>query len=147
MKRPARSTFKKPRLVNSLYRSRLEQRIADQLTKAGVPFDYESKTIKYTVPSREARYTGDFFPKNASPIVIEGKGYFRDAKEREKFILLKAQHPDMDLRIVFQNAKLPIYKGSPTTYAMWAETNGIMWADGGVIPDSWIKEMKDAQKV
>jgi len=31
-------------------------------------------------------------------------------------------------------------------YAKWATDNGFLWADKGVIPPEWIKEMKQQQK-
>jgi hypothetical protein len=61
---------------------------------------------------------------------------------RQRLILAKQQNPALDIRIVFENASLPINKGSPTTYAKWAEDHGFKWADKGVVPASWIKEMK-----
>ena len=39
-------------------------------------------------------------------------------------ILLKEQHPELDIRIVFQDMKKPIYRGSKTTYAKWATDHG-----------------------
>lgn len=134
-----------PALLLSPYRSRLEEKIAAQLTKAGIKFVYEGEKLRYTVPKRETKYTPDF-PITSSkpcPIVIEAKGRFRTAAERQKLILVREQHPDIDLRIVFQKASNPIYKGSKTTYAMWAESHGIPWADGGTIPLTWIQEMTD----
>jgi hypothetical protein len=43
---------------------------------------------------------------------------------------------------VFQNANAKIYKGSKTTYAKWAEDHDFKWADKGIVPASWIKELK-----
>lgn len=140
-----RRTSKKPLLIRSLYRSKLEERIASQLEKAGVPFHYEACKLSYVVPSRNARYTPDFplGDKKAPKIVIEAKGRFRTTAERQKLVLVREQNPDLDLRIVFQNAELPLYKGSPTSYAKWADSHGILWADNGIVPPSWIEEMKD----
>lgn len=136
---------KKPVLIRSVYRSRLEERIARQLEGAGVPFHYESQKIGYVVPARKARYTPDFplGDKQSPKIFIEAKGRFRTTAERQKLVLVREQNPDLDLRIVFQNAKLPLYKGSRTTYAKWADSHDILWADNGIVPDSWIKEMID----
>jgi len=141
-----KTTTSKPVLYQNRYRSHLEERIAGQLERAGLHFDYEGEKISYVVPARKARYTPDFpvpYKAKKAKIYIEAKGRFRTAQERQKLILVREQNPDIDLRIVFQKANNPIYKGSPTTYAMWAESHGIKWADGGVIPEAWIKELKD----
>ena len=139
MKRQTRSTSKgRAVLYKARYRSRLEERIADQLDEAGVKFEYENRKVKYTVPARHATYTPDFDLKK---FLIEAKGYFRSASDRQKLVLVRKDNPDIDLRLVFQKANNPIYKGSPTTYAKWAEDHGFKWADGGVIPDEWLKEI------
>jgi len=143
---------KRPVLVEARYRSRLEQKVADQLDDAGVPYDYESQWVRYTVPPREAKYLPDFTIRNTK-ILIEAKGRFggfrsdsTGAQERQKLILLQEQHPDHDIRIVFQDAKKPIYKGSKTSYANWADKHGFTWADRGLVPASWIKELKTITK-
>lgn len=138
------SKVKRPVLLRASYRSRLEDRIATQLEEAGVPFDYEGYKIKYQVPARNARYTPDFplGPKGNPTIIIEAKGRFRTTADRQKLALVKEQHPDLDLRLIFQNANLPIYKGSPTTYAMWADSHGFKYADKGKVPEEWLSEIK-----
>ena len=143
MKRQTRSTSDgRAVLYKARYRSRLEERIADQLDDAGVSFGYENKKLKYTIPARNATYTPDF---DLGPFLVEAKGYFRSAADRQKLVLVKKDNPEADLRLVFQKASNPIYKGSPTTYAKWAEDHGFLWADGGVIPDEWIKELHDTK--
>jgi hypothetical protein len=119
----------------------LEERVAEQLEAAGCPFDYETEKLKYTVPARNATYTPDFILDKK--IYIETKGWLRSASERQKMVLVKQAHPDKDIRLVFQNAQNKIYKGSPTTYAKWAEDHGFPWADHGKIPEEWIKEALD----
>lgn len=125
--------------LESGFRSKFEERLAKQLEEAEVSFDYEREKFGYIVPARKATYTPDFFLPN--DIIIEGKGRFKTADERQKLILVKEAHPELDLRLLFQNAKLPIYKGSKTTYADWAESHGFLWADKR-IPEGWIKEAK-----
>ncbi len=130
------------------YRSDLEKRIAKQLEGAGVSFGYETLKVPFTVPAREAKYNPDF---ECGPIIIEAKGRFGHkgsggAEVRQRLILVKDQHPDMDLRIVFQDASKPIYKGSKTTYAKWAETHGFQWADKGVVPAEWLKEIQTTKR-
>lgn len=135
-KRSNRAAGKAPRLPHG-FRSGLEKRIADDLTSRGVKFDYEKTKIKYTVPEREASYTPDFVLLD-NGIIVEGKGIF-DAEDRQKHLLIKAQHPDLDIRFVFSRANAPIYKGSRTTHAMWAEQHGFTYAEK-LIPPAWLRE-------
>lgn len=144
----------KPALkLEPAYRSGLEKNIAAQLEAEGLSFEFEKHKFKYDVPARVSTYTPDF---KVGSIIIESKGAFGygpnkfsggdPAKERQKLLLIKAQHPDIDLRIVFQRASTKIYPKSPTTYAKWATDNGFKFADKGVIPPEWIEEMKQQQK-
>jgi hypothetical protein len=144
----------KPALkLEQTFRSGLEKNIAAQLEAEGIEFEYEKLKLEYDVPARTARYTPDF---QCGSIVIESKGAFGygpnrfsggdPAKERQKLLLVKAQHPDVDLRIVFQRASTKIYKGSPTTYAKWATDNGFKFADKGEIPREWLQEMRQQKK-
>ncbi len=118
------------------YRSGLEDVIAKQLKEAGVAFKYEKLKIKYEQPSSNRTYTPDFELPNG--IIIETKGRLVLA-DRKKHIWIKEQHPHLDIRFVFQNAKNKISAGSPTTYADWAEKNGFKWCNGK-IHDEWLKE-------
>lgn len=142
--------------VTPLYRSKLEEKIAGQLEAAGIKFQYENKRIPYKVPARDANYKPDFNEFEFHPlIIIEGKGHFgannfgrrfanmtdTSAKERQKFALLKEQHPELDIRFVFSRAAAPIYKGSKTTHAKWAEDHGFKWAEK-VVPQAWLDELK-----
>jgi hypothetical protein len=52
-------------------------------------------------------------------------------------LLIKEQHPDLDIRLLFQNAYNKIRKGSKTTYAMWCEKKGILYAHKQ-IPKQWL---------
>ena len=140
MKKPTTSTSEQPILIRAKYRSRLEEKIAEQLEREGIPFTYESQRYAFKIPERIARYTPDFHFGN---IVVEAKGRFFDsAEDRSRIIHFREQHPEVDHRFIFQNAKMAIYKGSKTTYADWAESHGIPWADKGIIPEQWIKEAK-----
>jgi Autographiviridae endonuclease I len=141
------------------YKSSLEEAVAKQLEDAGIEFTYEGLVVPYSVPAREANYKADF-PTTRSKIIIETKGHFgannspnrrfsnmkeNSAKERHKFALLKEQHPELDIRFVFSRPEAPIYKGSPTTHAKWAEDHGFPWARK-VVPQTWIDEMKGKKK-
>jgi hypothetical protein len=120
------------------YRSGLEEKIAQELLEAGVDFEYEERVIKYTKPEKGSKYTPDFILPNG--IIIETKGRFLTA-DRQKMILIKQQHPDLDIRFVFSRSAQKIGKKSKTTYAMWCEKNGYPYADVS-IPRKWLSEPK-----
>ena len=127
------------------YKSPLEEKVAKQLEKAKCPFVYEGVKLEYKVPARRATYKPDFvFDYSKTGIIIETKGYFRTAAARHNMVLVKECNPTLDLRFVFQKANKPIYKGSKTTYGQWASENGFKWADNGVVPEEWIKEITNA---
>lgn len=95
------------------------------------------------MPQRTSKYTPDFkLPKPGGFFLLETKGLWVTA-DRQKHILIKQQHPNVDLRILFQNANSKLYKGSKTTYGQFATKNGLVWAHKR-IPDEWIDEMKAA---
>ncbi len=120
------------------FRSGLEESVADSLTKRGADYLYEQVILRFTKPSKACRYTPDFVLSNG--IIVETKGRFLTA-DRQKHILVKAQHPELDIRFVFSNSKTKISKGSKTTYADWCKKHGYKFSDKD-IPDSWIAEKK-----
>lgn len=122
------------------YRSGLEELVAAQLADLGVHAEYEPKDgkIKYVQPSKSRTYTPDFVLPNH--IIIETKGRFVTA-DRQKHLMIKDQHPDLDIRFVFSNSRGRISKQSATTYADWCNKNGFQYADK-LIPKEWLKEKK-----
>lgn len=128
----------KPRFhgVAAGYRSGFEETLAASLREQGVAFDFEKHKIDYVTPATKHKYTPDF--KLPNGIFIETKGRFMPA-DRQKHLLIKEQCPEVDIRFVFQRSKSPISKGSKTTYAMWCEKHGFLYADK-TIPEEWIKE-------
>jgi hypothetical protein len=128
--RPRRST---PKSLG--YRSGLEVKVAKQLEEAGVKFEYETTKIKYRV-EEDRTYTPDYILPNG--IIVETKGRFV-LEDRKKHLLVKSQHPHLDIRFVFTNSKTKIRKGSPTSYADWCSKNGFIYADK-LIPKEWLNE-------
>lgn len=127
----------------TLFRSGSEERVKEELENAGVKYDYEKHRVDYIVPASNHRYTPDFVLENG--IIIEVKGMFL-TKDRMKHLLIKKQHPELDIRFVFDGAtkhpsKTKISKDSKTTYAMWCEKHGFMYAEK-LIPLEWLKEKK-----
>lgn len=118
------------------YRSGLEETVAAQLEAAGIKADYEKHTLRYVKPEKEHRYTPDFILPNG--IVIETKGRFVTA-DRQKHLHVKRCHPHLDIRFVFSNVNQRIGKKSQTTYSMWCDKNGFLYAPK-LIPTEWLKE-------
>jgi hypothetical protein len=118
------------------FRSGLEERVAEQLDKAGIEYTYEQVKLNYIKPASKHVYTPDFVLSNG--IVIETKGRFLLA-DRQKHILVKKHNPTLDIRFVFSNSNARISKTSTTTYAQWCIKNGFKYADK-MIPKEWLDE-------
>lgn len=122
------------------FRSGLEKRVADFLKERKVEFSYECDKIHYTVPESAHVYTPDFriTTKSGKVILVETKGRFM-LEDRKKHLLIKAQYPNLDIRFVFQSPHTKISKGARSTYRMWAEKYGFLWA-ARCIPEEWLAE-------
>ena len=118
------------------FRSGLEEKVADYLTSKGVGFSFEAMKVSYVKPETKHIYTPDFILDNG--IIIETKGRWL-LDDRKKHILIRKQHPHLDIRILFQNANAKIRKGSKTSYADFCEKHGIPYAHRE-IPGAWLKE-------
>lgn len=124
----------KPRHRKVSYRSGLEKKIRMQLEGAGVAYEYEPITVRY-IP-KPKRYTPDFRLENG--VVVETKGFFTSA-DRAKHLLVKEQHPDLEIRFVFGDASKRLGSTSKTTYGQWATDHGFKWAEKQ-IPKEWLAE-------
>ena len=118
------------------YRSGFEHKVSEKLTEEKIKFGYEVTQINYIKPETHHKYTVDFTLPNG--ILVETKGRWV-LEDRKKHLLIKKQHPKLDIRIVFQNPNGKIRKGSKTTYADFCEKHEIPWADKQ-IPKDWINE-------
>ena len=118
------------------FRSGLEMKIDESLKNQGIDGEYEQHIIQYTKPETHHKYHPDFRLPNG--IFVETKGRFL-TDDRKKHLLIKAQHPELDIRFLFQNSKTRISKASKTTYANWADKNGYLWA-AKEIPKEWLEE-------
>ena len=114
------------------YRSDLEGLVADQLEKQRVKYIFEPHKIEYGVPKR---YTPDFLLPNG--ILIEVKGWFKSEDQR-KHRLIKQQHPELDIRFVFQKLKTKV-QGGRFTCQEWCEKYDFLYAES-IVPNSWIHE-------
>ena len=102
-----------PNAIKHGWRSGLEKSLAAYLDERNISYEYEEHKVKYTVPERQATYTPDFYvtTRSGKLIIIETKGRFVTA-DRQKMLLVKEQHPDLDIRFVFSNPKTRISKKS-----------------------------------
>jgi hypothetical protein len=119
----------------SAYKSGLEDDNVKLLKDRGIPVHYETLTIEWEDLSYRT-YRPDFPLPNG--IIVETKGLFEN-DDRQKHLAIQKQHPELDIRFVFQNPNTKIYKGSKTSYAMWCEKHGFKWA-AKLIPDAWLEE-------
>lgn len=125
----------KPRLLVGRYRSKSEERVAGHLNELGVAYQYEPKDQK--VPYEVQRtYLPDFVLTN-SGVILEVKGHLT-SEDRSKYIRIKATHPSIDIRFVFDRATNKLNKNSKTTYAEWATKHGFLWCEK-IIPPNWIE--------
>ena len=131
-------TSAKKKTKTSKYRSLLEERVAFDLNKRGIEFQYEHERIPYVV---ERKYLPDFQLPNG--IYIEAKGWFRD-EDCRKMRLLKAQYPDKEFRFLFQNLNTKV-QSKRFTNQQWAEKYNFAYCEGRV-PESWLKETLDERE-
>jgi hypothetical protein len=117
------------------FRSGLEMEIDNALKEHGIDGEYEQHIIEYVKPETKHKYHPDF--KLPNGIFVETKGRFL-TDDRKKHLLIKAQHPELDIRFLFQNSKSKISKGSKTTYADWCVKYGFKFADKE-IPADWLQ--------
>ncbi len=118
------------------YRSGFEHKVSDQLKENKIKFGYETTVIDYIRPQTNHTYTIDFTLPNG--ILVETKGRWV-IEDRKKHLLIKKQHPELDIRIVFMSGNTKIRKGSKTTYGMFCDKHDIKWAEKE-IPISWFSE-------
>ena len=116
------------------YRSQFEANFARNLRERKIASLYEQDKIQYIPKPRT--YTPDFYIEEGN-FYVETKGRFF-ATDRTKHLLIKEQHPDIDIRFVFLNAKNRLDKRSRTTYAQWCEKNGFLYSEKRM-PEEWMK--------
>ena len=114
------------------FRSGLEEKVAALFDELGVIYEYESTKIPYVI---QHNYTPDFHLIN--DVYLETKGYW-DANDRRKIKAVKTLHPEIDLRMVFQNPYNTISKRSKTTYAQYCDKLSIPWTSFTNIPIDWL---------
>ncbi len=129
------SKLTKGQATKAGYRSIFEFYISKLLKKVKKKFRYEKIKIAWFEVQKKF-YVPDFVLDNG--IIIEVKGWFKQS-DRVKHLRIKKQHPNLDIRFVFQNENNKLYRGSPTTYAKWCEQHNFKFANR-IIPKEWLKE-------
>lgn len=145
----ARRKVKNLKFLGYEFKSGFELLVAKDLTAKGIKFYYEEMSIKYRLPRKLGKcmacgstkiienriYTPDFVCQNE--LIIEAKGRFT-ASDRTKMQLVIKQHPELDIRILFQYDNW-LTTAKKTRYSRWCSRNGIKWAIK-TIPQSWVDE-------
>ena len=117
------------------YRSGLEDSLATYLTSHNIKYTYEKLKIEWEDLAYRT-YTPDFVLHNG--IIIETKGMFT-VVDRRKHLLIKKQHPSLDIRFVFTNSRKKLRKGAKSNYAEWCIKYGYQYYDR-IVPENWLKE-------
>ena len=115
-----------------MFRSELEEKVSDLLCELNIDYEYEPTRIPYEI---QHNYSPDFLLPNG--IYLECKGYW-DPSDRRKIKNVVEQHPEIDLRMVFQSPYNKTTKKSKTTYAKWCDKHGIKWCSYHNIPIEWL---------
>ena len=123
--------------AQSIYNSKFEERIAQQITDAGLTFLYEDEVIIYIQPAQTRKYTPDFFLPNG--IIIETKGKW-SVEDRKKMVTVLEQNPELDIRMLFQYDN-KLNKNAKQHYSQWCDRRGIKYAVGK-IPEEWFDEAR-----
>lgn len=117
------------------YRSGLELKTAKYLDDLLIKYKYEKVKIEWEDLTYRT-YTPDFVLYNG--IIIETKGMFT-AADRKKHLAIKKQHPELDIRFVFENSNRRLRKGAKTRYYQWCNKYDFDYYDR-IIPEEWLKE-------
>ena len=143
-----RQKYKRVRISKTVeLKSGLEEVVYNFLNNNNCMFVYEGIKITYSSPETKKTYTPDF-PISKCNIIVETKGAFQSA-DRKKMKLIKAQHPEFDIRFIFSNSKTKIGKKSKTTYGKWCELFGFKYhcvqSTKLPFPKDWLSEVKEKQ--
>ena len=113
--------------LKAKYRSGLEKQTALALSESQKKVRYELLKIEWE-DLRYRTYTPDFQLDNG--IFIETKGIF-DSEDRRKHVEVRRQHPELDIRFVFSNARGKLYKGAKSRYCDWCDYKELLCPEFG----------------
>ena len=112
------------------FKSRFEANIAEYLTANNINWEYEKCKLKYVIPETIHTYTPDWTIGKDNSILWESKGRLT-LSDRKKMLYVLTSNPNVRIRMVFQDASVPIVKNSKTTYGNWCTKNEIPWCTFG----------------
>lgn len=112
------------------YKSGFERTIDANLRMRKVKFGYETLQVEYIL---NGTYNPDFILANG--VIVEAKGLL-DRDSKRKMVAVKKQHPELDIRFLFMDARKKV-PGSKQTHGEWATKNGFPWAEKEA-PDEWL---------
>lgn len=124
------------------YRSGFEEEIARQAEEDSIEAEYEPKDGIIVWQPKPSKYLPDFRLKNG--LLIEAKGRLTQ-KDRTKLLRIKEQHPDIDIRLIFQYDN-KLTTASKTRYSEWATKHGFTWAMKK-IPVEWAQETAKSEEI
>lgn len=115
-------------------RNSFERKIDSQLEKSGATYSYETVKLPYII---YGTYLPDFAVRTVcgNQFILECKGHFRP-EDKRKLAAVKAQHPEIDLRLLFYSFKLKDIR--------WAIKNRIPYAIGN-LPQEWIGDASNRE--
>lgn len=138
--------------MGNKYRSGLERRLAQQLDECGIPFEYETIKLEFNLKKRGVcsdcgsksvkltrTYNPDFIFGDGA-VIVEAKGRFT-SPDRTKMKAIKEEHPDRDIRMLFQRDNWVTSK-KKQKYSDWCKKYGIPYAFKE-FPKEWIRELKN----
>lgn len=117
--------------VDKSTRSNFEAIIKNNLEKSGISFTYESERIPY---ESKHYYKPDFILSNG--VIVEAKGLFLP-EDRTKHLLIQKQHPELDIRFLFQRDQYINNKTKKTKYSDWCKKHDFKYHIGEMIPKKW----------
>ncbi len=132
---------------NEKFRSGLEVKVAQILRDNEIGYKYEQLKIKWIPLPIERTYNPDFHDivtksKKKIKLILEPKGRFMP-DDMAKHLAVKMQHPEYDIRFIFQNSRKWYRAAKTRTYRKWCEENGFkccdIWEFNKVIQE-WIAE-------
>ena len=144
MAKPRKKHAQKP----AEFRSGFERSIRSFLMTNRIPFQYESRKFKLTLPVtnhtctgcgnqhivRRVSYTPDFILL-AKDIVVESKGKFT-ARDRKIALAMRREYPLEEYKMVFQRDNW-ISKTKSQRYSDWCKKHGIDFHIGTDLPKDW----------
>lgn len=106
----------------------------------GIVYEYETERISFTQPEKKRSYIPDIILTKmlGDKMYIELKGKF-DRDAQQKMVLVKSEHPELDIRLVFMRDNRMSKNTKTKTYSDWARQKGFPFAVGH-IPDGWLEE-------